>query len=166
MAHKVAFLICATLRLLFSNFDVKSDAPYGSMLLGKFSTIHASMCVNCVLNFVKCRYEANLLQLEKDVSLLSRKVILVSNSALSKVKREILPPVHWSYRMFYTNVSKLECSFESNLLRVGFLYYFVSKNCLRWQTCCCFNIFKGNICYIGNFQWHWHFYAKQSKCKF
>ncbi|KAG0617776.1 hypothetical protein M758_4G014200 [Ceratodon purpureus] len=39
-------------------------------------------------------YEENLLQLEKDVSLLSRKVILVSNSAPPKIRREILPPQH------------------------------------------------------------------------
>jgi hypothetical protein len=34
------------------------------------------------------RYERNLANLEKDVTLLSRKVILVSNSAPEKVKKE------------------------------------------------------------------------------
>jgi hypothetical protein len=44
--------------------------------------------------FDECRFEENLARLEKDVSLLSRKVILVSDTAPPKVQREVTTPKH------------------------------------------------------------------------
>ncbi len=45
-------------------------------------------CVAAIIWLLMYRYERNLANLEKDVTLLSRKVILVSNSATEKVKKE------------------------------------------------------------------------------
>lgn len=45
-------------------------------------------CLAAIIWLLMYRYERNLANLEKDVTLLSRKVILVSNSAPEKVKKE------------------------------------------------------------------------------
>ncbi len=45
-------------------------------------------CMAAIVWLLVFRYERNLANLEKDVTLLSRKVILVSNSATEKVKKE------------------------------------------------------------------------------
>jgi len=41
------------------------------------------------MSFIECSYEANLAQLERDILLLSQKVILVSDTAPPKVEREV-----------------------------------------------------------------------------
>lgn len=43
----------------------------------------------------ECRFEENLTRLEKDVSLLSLKVILVSDTAPLKVQKEVSTPKNW-----------------------------------------------------------------------
>ncbi len=58
------------------------------LLLSTLNANTESTCMAAIVWLLVYRFERNLASLEKDVTLLSRKVILVSNSATEKVRKE------------------------------------------------------------------------------